>query len=91
MAIDDVILLRTDKGDGKRFVNFGTKPAKPVFPPESIKQYASKQVSDGLYRIDVPALPAGQYVFLILGSGDEKKGILGKGYDFAVGAPGKGK
>jgi hypothetical protein len=91
VAIEDLILLRAEKGDGKRFVDFGPKPAKPVFPPDSIKQFVSKPVAEGFYRMEVAALPAGEYVFLILGSGDEKKGIVGKGYDFAVGPAGKGK
>ena len=89
VAIDDLILLHADKGDGKRYIDFGPKPSKPVFPPESVRQFASKQVSDGFYRLEVPALQPGEYVFLVLGSGDEKKGVVGKGYDFAVGSGSK--
>lgn len=89
VATEDLILLLADKADGKRLVDFGPKPTKPVFPPASIKQFASKPVTEGLYRLEVAPLPPAEYVFLILGSGDEKKGFVGKGYDFAVDPPGK--
>ena len=83
-AIEDVILLHLDKGEDRRILDFGPKPSKPVFPPDSIRPFESKLLGEGLYRLDVPELAPNEYVFLILGSGDEKKGTLGKGYDFVV-------
>lgn len=88
-AMDDVVLLRAAKAEGGRIVDFGPKPAKPVFPPDSIQPFTSKPIGAGLHRLDVAPMPSGEYLFLILGSGDEKKGILGKGYDFGVDGSGK--
>jgi len=47
-------------------------------------QFDSKQVAPGLFRLSVAAKNTGEFLFFILGSGDEKKGTLGKGYDFGV-------
>ena len=52
--------------------------------PDAIHLFDSKLLTEGLYRLNVGAVPPGEYLFLILGSGDEKKGFLGKGYDFGV-------
>jgi hypothetical protein len=82
--IDDVILLRLDSEAGRRTLDFGAKPEKPAFPPAAVQQFESKEVAEGVYRLAVPPLEPGEYVFLILGAGDEKKGVLGKGYDVGV-------
>jgi hypothetical protein len=47
-------------------------------------EFESKEVSTGLFRLAVPLKQPGEYLFLILGSADDKKGLLGKGYDFGV-------
>lgn len=90
-AIDDIILLNLTKEATRRTLDFGPKPDKPVFPPAALRTFESKRLAEGFYRIDAGPLAPGEYVFLILGSGDPKKGILGKGYDIASGPPGKGK
>lgn len=86
-AIEDIVLLRLEKEDSRRTLDFGPRPDKPVFPPDAVRPFESKLLADGLYRLDVAPLMPGEYVFLILGSGDEKKGVLGKGYDLGVNAP----
>jgi hypothetical protein len=83
-SIDDFTLLALDKSGNRRDLDFGTKPGKPVFPVSSVKEVESKQVYTGVYRVIVPMIKKGEYLFFILGSGDEKKGLLGKGYDLGV-------
>lgn len=87
--VEDLVLLEMEKGEGRRLIDFGPKPDKPVFQPDAIRPFESKQLAEGVYRLDVKPLSPGNYVFLILGSGDEKKGILGKGFDFDVALPKK--
>ena len=82
--VDDFMLLLLDKAKDRRDLDFGTKPGKPVFPVSSVKQFENKEVDTRVYRLSVPMLKKGEYLFFILGSGDEKKGQLGKGYDFGV-------
>jgi hypothetical protein len=85
IMIDDLVLLNFQSSKKRRDLDFGSKPGTPVFPPKSVHQFESKEVGPGsLYRISVPALDDDEYIFLILGSGDEKKGLLGRGYDFGV-------
>jgi hypothetical protein len=88
-TIDDLALLSLDASDKQRDLDFGKKPGKPVFPVSSVKQFESKEITPGIYRLTVPLNKPGEYLFFILGSGDEKKGLLGKGYDFGVDKPGK--
>jgi len=88
-TIDDLALLSLDTSSKQRDLDFGKKPGKPVFPVSSVKQFESKEIIPGVYRLTVPLSKPGEYLFFILGSGDEKKGLLGKGYDFGVDKPGK--
>lgn len=83
-SIDDLTLLRMDPADKRRQLDFGTKAGKATFRVQSILQFDSKQVAPGLFRLSVATKNAGEFLFFILGSGDEKKGTLGKGYDFGV-------
>jgi hypothetical protein len=81
-GIEDFVLLSMEAAKDRRNLDFGNKAGKPVFPPKSIHQFDSKEVMPGVFRLAVPPSNAGEYLFFILGSGDEKKGLLGKGYDF---------
>ena len=83
-SIDDLVLLMLDKSASRRDLDFGSKPGKPVFRVDSVKPFESKGVSPGLFRIVVPPEARGEYLFYILGSADDKKGVLGKGYDFGA-------
>lgn len=87
IAIEDIVLLQMTAEDNRRVLDFGPKPDAPVPPPNAMRSFEPKFVVEGLYRIDVPALRPGEYLFWVRGSGDPKKGILGKGYDFGVGKP----
>jgi hypothetical protein len=89
VTIDDIALLSLETSSKQRDLDFGKKPGKPVFPVSSVKQFESKEIVPGIYRLTVPLSKPGEYLFFILGSGDEKKGLLGKGYDFGVDKPGK--
>jgi hypothetical protein len=83
-AMDDLALLILERERDRRDLDFGAKAGKPVFPMKSVRQFDFKQVDPGMYRITVPPAGKGEYVFIILGSGDERKGLLGKGYDFGT-------
>jgi hypothetical protein len=83
-SIDDLALLLLEKSKARRDLDFGPKPGKPVFRVNALKPFESKSVSPGLFRVVVPPNPRGEYLFYILGSGDEKKGLLGRGYDFGI-------
>jgi hypothetical protein len=83
-AIDDFALLNLRRSDSRRDLDFGSKADKPVFPVASLIQFESREVSPGLFRLQVALKNPGEYLFFILGSGDEKKGLLGKGYEFGV-------
>jgi hypothetical protein len=82
--IDDYALLRLEAAQGRRNLDFGTTPGKPVFPFEARVAYQSKQLAPGIFRLSFRLSQKGEYLFFILGSGDDAKGILGKGYDFGV-------
>jgi hypothetical protein len=88
-GIEDLVLLQTEVAGNKRTLDFGPKPEKPVFSPAIIHAFSPDDVGSGIYRLDVSPLKPGEYVFFILGSGDQKKGILGKGYEFGVDPPHK--
>jgi hypothetical protein len=83
-SVDDLTLLLLDKSGTRRDLDFGAKPGKPVFRVNSIKSFESKNVAPGLFRLVVPPSSAGEYLFYVLGSGDDKKGLLGRGYDFGA-------
>jgi hypothetical protein len=83
-AIDDITLLSLERSSNLRTLDFGTKPGKPVFPPKSIHQFESKEVAAGIFRLIATLDAKVEYVFFILGSGDDKKGLLGKGYEFGT-------
>ena len=85
-SIEDIVLLKLDKEGGRRLLAFGPKHDKPVFSPDAIRQFEVTDVSEGVYRIATPPEAPGEYIFLVLGTGDERKGVLGKGYDFGVDA-----
>jgi hypothetical protein len=83
-TIDDFALLRLETIESRRNLDFGSKPGKPVFPVKSVMPFESKEVIPGLFRLAVTLSHRGEYLFFILGSGDDKKGLLGKGYDLGV-------
>jgi len=82
--IEEFILLALNRKSDRREISFGPNAAKPVFPPEAVKQYSAEPIDDRLYRLRPAPLSQGQYILFLLGSGDEKKGILGKGYEFGI-------
>jgi hypothetical protein len=83
-SIDDLVLLSLETSSKQRNLDFGKKQGRPVFPVKSVQQFETKELTTGIYRLTVPLSKPGEYLFFILGSGDEKKGQLGKGYDFGV-------
>lgn len=83
-SIDDYALLRLEPAEGRRNLDFGKTPGKPVFPFDARIGYQYKQLAPGIYRISARFSEKGEYLFFVLGSGDEAKGLLGKGYDFGI-------
>ena len=82
--IDDFTLVMLDKAKDRRDLDFGTKPGKVVFRVESVKPFSPQEVGTGIYRLSVGMLKKGEYFFFIRGSGDDKKGLLGEGYELGV-------
>ena len=82
--VEDLVLVMFTRAENHRDLDFGPKAAKPAFPSESVRQFESKDVGQGVVRLSFAPLAAGEYMFFILGSGDEKKGTLGKGWEFGV-------
>jgi hypothetical protein len=83
-SIDDYALLRLEVAEGRRNLDFGKTPGKPVFRFDARAAFQSRRLAPGIYRISVRLTEKGEYLFLILGSSDDAKGLLGKGYDFGV-------
>ncbi len=83
-AAEDLVLVMMTKESARRDLSFGPKPAKPAFPAASVRQFEAKDVGQGVVALSLPALKPGEYIFFILGSGEEKKGTLGKGWEFGV-------
>jgi hypothetical protein len=84
VAAGDLALLSLKRSRNRRDLDFGTKPGKPVFSVNALKQFESKEVTAGMFRFLAPLKQSGEYLFFVLGSDDEKKGLLGRGYDFGV-------
>lgn len=84
VSIEEIVLLTAEVKSDRREVDFGPDPFKPVFPIETLKQYSATEIDSRLYRIHCDLLSPAQYLLFLLGSGEEKKGILGKGYEFEV-------
>jgi hypothetical protein len=82
--IEDFTLVELEKSKDHRDLDCGTKPGKPAFPVSAVKPFDSKEVDTGIYRLTVPMVKKGEYFFFILGSADDKKGLLGKGYELGV-------
>jgi hypothetical protein len=81
---DSLVLLNLDLSENRRDIDLGTKSGKPVFPVKSVRQFESEDVMPGLFRLNVFLDRPGEYLFFVLGSADDKKGLLGKGYDFGM-------
>jgi hypothetical protein len=73
-----------ETASNRRDLDFGTKSGKPVLPAAAVRQFESNEVDKGLFRLKAVLSGQGEYLFLILGSGDKRKGLLGKGYDFGT-------
>lgn len=82
--IEDFTLVEVEKEKDHRNLDFGTKPGKTAFAVSAVKQFDSKEADTGIYRLTVPMLKKGEYIFFIRGTEDDKKGLMGKGYDFGV-------
>jgi hypothetical protein len=83
-ASDDLVLLDLDLSESRRNIDLGTKPGKPVFPVKTVRQFDSEDVMQGLSRLTVSLDHPGEYLFFMLGSADDKRGMLGRGYDFGM-------
>lgn len=84
MPDDDLVLVNFDPSENRRDIDMGTKSGKQAFPVKSVRQFESEEVMPGLFRLNVTLEKPGEYFFFLLGSADEKKGLLGRGYDFGL-------
>jgi hypothetical protein len=83
---EDIILLTLAVKKDRREIGLGPDAAKPIFPPETVNQYESKKLAETVFSLHAYRLKPGEYLFFLLGSSDEKKGIVGKGYEFGLAA-----
>jgi hypothetical protein len=83
-GIEEYMLVMLGPGPNRRELELGPDPAKPVFPASALKQSQAMEVDSGLCRVSTASLERGEYLIYLLGSADEKKGILAKGYEFGV-------
>lgn len=83
-AMEDLVLVKLEPEEGRRDLDIGPNAAKPTFPPKSVRPFEAKDVGQGVTRITLPMLEKGEYLLFILGSGEEKKSTLGKGWEFGV-------
>lgn len=83
-GIEEYLLVKLAPGSNRRELELGTDPAKPVFPAAALKQSQSIEVEPGLFRVTAGPLEPGEYLFYVLGTADEKKGILAKGCEVGV-------
>ena len=65
----------------------GVNPSKPELPAESVRQFEHFEAGPQIVKLKTGILVPGEYVFLLIGSGEPAKGSQGKGYDFAIEAP----
>jgi hypothetical protein len=86
IGIEEIVLLKMTPEQNRRVIDFGPKPDKPEFSPDEVLPYEPTPLSEGLYRINLAPMKPGEFIFLLRGSGDPNKGLLGKGYDFGVAA-----
>ena len=84
---DSLVLLNLELSENRRNIDLGAKSGKPVFPVKSVRQFEGEDVMQGLFRLSVFMDRPGEYLFFVLGSADDKKGLLGKGYDFGMDLP----
>ena len=83
--IEELVLVLMERGQKTRELEFAAdKEGKASLKVESLQQFDPQEVGARLYKITVPKLQKGEYLFYLIGSADPGKGIQGKGYDFGV-------
>jgi hypothetical protein len=89
-GIEELLLVVLERRNDRRELDPGPGP-KPEMKPEALRQFDSLEVGPGLYRLTPGKLVAGEYLFYLSGTAEPAKGNFGKGYDFGVDAPIRGK
>jgi hypothetical protein len=92
VAPEDIALVAIKTEDDHREMPLApseSPAAKPAPASDALRPLKTEEVGPKLYRMVVPPLQPGEYVFYLRGSADPSKGTQGKGYDFAVDSPAK--
>jgi hypothetical protein len=88
-TVDEFVLVEMDQKSDRRELEVGSVGgivgAKQGLRFEKIRPTESELITERVFKV-VPRSPLarGEYLFYIVGSADSIKGILGKGYDFAI-------
>lgn len=88
-AIEEVVLVAFDRKTGRREIEMGPPGPKPELKAESMRQFDSFEVGQGLFKLTAAKLTKGEYLFFQLGSAEPPKGSYGKGFDFGIDEPHK--
>ncbi|SPF51331.1 hypothetical protein SBA4_4610001 [Candidatus Sulfopaludibacter sp. SbA4] len=87
-AIDELVLVslypKADRRELEVSALGGAVGAKHGIRMEVMKPFETQELGPRLYKVAAGILPRGEYLFYIVGSADNVKGIQGKGYDFSV-------
>jgi len=87
-AIDELVLVslypKADRRELEVSALGGAVGAKHGIRMEVMKPFETQELGPRLYKGAAGILPRGEYLFYIVGSADNVKGIQGKGYDFSV-------
>ena len=86
-GMEDIVLIALDRKEDRRELDLGPPGPKQELKADAIRPFDSVEVGPRLYKITVPKLANGEYLFFTMGSAEPPKGSEGKGYDFGVSAP----
>lgn len=87
-SIDEVALVslyvKPDRRELEVSAKSGFVGSKQGLRMETMKPFESEELAPNVYKIATSILGRGEYLFYLVGSADQIKGIQGKGYDFSV-------
>ncbi len=90
-SIDEVALVSLNVKQDRRELELSAKSgflgSKQGIRMEVMKPFESQEVAAGVYKIG-SMLPKGEYLFYLIGTADQVRGVQGKGYDFGSEGPG---
>lgn len=89
MTVDEFVIVEMDQKPDRRELEVasvgGIVGAKQGLRFEKIRPTESEEVAERVFKVVTRSpLAKGEYFFYMIGSADAIKGIMGKGYDFAI-------